>query len=69
VARIDAPQLSKLDVTFFNAIIFDTPQFIQFIRRTSMLKPLKKLVLPLRVTPLRSSSHHRHLATKPKNSR
>ncbi|KAF8472204.1 hypothetical protein DFH94DRAFT_191497 [Russula ochroleuca] len=42
VARIDAPRLSKLDVTFFNAIVFDTPQFIQFIRRTSMLKPLQK---------------------------
>ena len=34
VARIDAPQLDKLVITFFNQLIFDTPQITQFIRRT-----------------------------------
>ena len=38
VARIDAPRLGKLKITVFNQIIFDMPQFIQFISRTPALK-------------------------------
>ena len=38
VARIDAPQLGKLKTTVFNQIIFDMPQFIQFISHTPTLK-------------------------------
>ena len=34
VARIDAPRLGYLKITFFNDTIFDTPHFIQFISRT-----------------------------------
>jgi hypothetical protein len=61
VARIDAPQLGKLHITFFNQIVFDTPQFSQFISRTpSSKKPL----LPLRMPWLRSGSRHRNLTTK-----
>ena len=41
VARIDAPQLNNLYITFFNDIVFDAPQFIQFISRTLTLKPLE----------------------------
>ena len=37
VARIDTPQLKVLKITLFNQIVFDTPQFIQFISRTSSL--------------------------------
>jgi hypothetical protein len=37
VARIDAPQLSELSITFFNDIDFDTPELIQFISRTPTL--------------------------------
>ena len=37
VVRIDAPLLERLDITFFNQILFDTPQLIQFITRTSAL--------------------------------
>ena len=37
VARIDAPRLDELNITLFNDIIFDTPQFNQFISRTPML--------------------------------
>jgi hypothetical protein len=33
LARIDAPRLYNLHTTFFNDIVFETPQFIQFIRR------------------------------------
>ena len=40
VARIDAPQLNNLYITFFNDIVFDAPQFIQFISRTPTLKPV-----------------------------
>ena len=38
VARIDAPRLGNLKITVFNQIIFDMPQFIQFISRAPTLK-------------------------------
>jgi hypothetical protein len=38
VARIDAPLLKSLDITFFHQLIFGTPQFIQFISRIPKLK-------------------------------
>ena len=34
VARIDAPLLDQLDITFFHQLIFDTPQLAQFLSRT-----------------------------------
>jgi hypothetical protein len=44
VARIDAPRLFRFYITFFNDIVFDTPQLIQFIRRTpATLRALKKV--------------------------
>ena len=42
VARIDAPGLKKLKVTFFNQIVFDTPHFVRFISRTPTLKAFVK---------------------------
>jgi hypothetical protein len=42
VARIDAPQLNSLYITFFNQVVFDTPHFIQFISRTPALQNLEK---------------------------
>ena len=42
VARIDAPQLNRLYITFFNQIVFHTPQFTQFVSRTPKLKALEK---------------------------
>ena len=42
VARIDAPQLETLEITFFNQIVFDTPQFIQFISRSPTLEAFEK---------------------------
>jgi len=38
VARIDAPQLADLHVTFFNELTFDTPELAQFIERTPTFK-------------------------------
>jgi hypothetical protein len=38
VARIDAPLLNKLPITFFHQLIFDTPQLTQFIKRTPKFK-------------------------------
>jgi hypothetical protein len=38
MARIDAPRLDRLEITVYNQIIFDMPQFIQFISRTPTLK-------------------------------
>ena len=34
VARIDAPLLERLQITFFHQLIFNTPQLTQFISRT-----------------------------------
>jgi hypothetical protein len=41
VARIDAPRLGRLHIIFFNDIIFDTPQLLQFICRTPRLGAFK----------------------------
>ena len=38
VARIDAPLLDKLEITFFHQLIFDTPELAQFIYRAPKLK-------------------------------
>jgi hypothetical protein len=38
VARIDAPQLDHLDITFFDENIFDTSQLVQFIYPKASLK-------------------------------
>jgi hypothetical protein len=42
LARIDAPRLNELHITFFNQIIFDTPQLFQFISRRPTLRTLEK---------------------------
>ena len=41
VARIDVPQLNSLHMTFFNDVVFDAPQSIQFISRTPTLKAVE----------------------------
>jgi hypothetical protein len=38
VARIDAPLLNKFEINFLHQLIFDSPQLIQFIRRTPKFK-------------------------------
>jgi hypothetical protein len=48
VARVDAPRLNNLSITFFNDIVFDTPQFIQFISRTPTSRALEKAHINLR---------------------
>jgi hypothetical protein len=47
-AHIDALQLNCLTITVFNDIVFDTPQLIQFIRRTPNLKAFEKADIELR---------------------
>ena len=42
LARIDAPRLDDLSITFFNQIIFDTPQLFQFICRRPTLRALER---------------------------
>jgi hypothetical protein len=42
LARIEAPRLDYLNITFFNQIIFDTPQLFQFISRRPTLRALEK---------------------------
>jgi len=37
VARIDTPLLDNVTVTLFNQLVFDTPQFMQFIGRIGQL--------------------------------
>jgi hypothetical protein len=41
-AFIDVLRLKYLHITFSNRFVFNTPQFIQFIRRTPKLEPLKE---------------------------
>jgi hypothetical protein len=42
LARIDAPRLNDLHITFFNRILFDTPQLFQFISRRPILRAPEK---------------------------
>ena len=42
LARIDAPRLDELHITFFNQIIFDTPQLFEFISRRPTLRAPEK---------------------------
>ncbi len=42
LARIDAPRVDELQMTFFNQITFDTSQLFQFISQRPMLKAPKK---------------------------
>ena len=48
VTHIDAPRLRSLDMTFFNDITFDTPEFIQFVTRSPTLRALKNAHITLR---------------------
>ena len=47
MAFINTPQLNSLSITFFNDIVFDTPQFIQFISHTPKLRILEKAHITL----------------------
>ena len=42
LARIDAPRINEMHITFFNQIIFDTPQLFQFISRRPTLSAQEK---------------------------
>ena len=69
VDLIDTPQLNKLDITFFNDVVFETPQFIQFITRTPMLRALEKAFINIwdqvaDVIFLPRTSEHRDLELK-----
>ena len=48
MACIDAPQLNMLEIIFFNDIVFDTPQLVQFISLTPMSKALEEAYITLR---------------------
>jgi hypothetical protein len=41
LARIDAPRLDSLNITFFNQLIFNTPHLFQFISRRPTLRALE----------------------------
>ena len=45
VIRIDTPRLNKLYITLFNQIVFDTPQFAQFISRSPTLETFEKALV------------------------
>ena len=63
VARIDSPRLKDLDVTFFNQIVFDTPQLVQFIGRTQMLKTSERASVTCSVDAARVSLSPRTSST------
>jgi hypothetical protein len=63
MACIDAPQLDFLFITFFNDIVFDTPQLVRFISHTPMSKALKNANITLedraaRVSLSSQTSHY-----------
>ena len=47
VACIDAPQLNKLHIMFFDAIVFDTPQLVRFISHTPKSNAFQKAYITL----------------------
>ena len=47
VARIEAPRLERLSI-YFSQILFDTPQFIQFISHMPMLKTFRRAWISFR---------------------
>ncbi|KAF8469871.1 hypothetical protein DFH94DRAFT_847739 [Russula ochroleuca] len=69
VALIDAPRLNGLNITFFNRIVFDRSQFIEFINRTPTLNAPEKAhvifgVATARVKLSSPTSGHRELYVK-----
>ncbi|KAF8502693.1 hypothetical protein F5888DRAFT_1113143 [Russula emetica] len=67
LARIDAPRLDELHITFFNQIIFDTPQLFQFISRTPTLTAPEKghIKFNSKAIIIQFSSHYNmHSASK-----
>jgi hypothetical protein len=52
VAGVDAPQIRRLDITFFNDIVFVTPQLTRFISRTPTFEAFHEA----RVTTLKDST-------------
>jgi hypothetical protein len=66
VARIDAPRLDDLHITFFNQLTFDTPQLAQFISRTPTFKAHNEACVEfynssVSVTLPQADSHRLHL--------
>ena len=47
VACIDAPLLNRLEITFFNDIVFDTPQLVRFITHTPKSRALEKAFITI----------------------
>ena len=71
LARIDAPQVYKLSMTFFNDIDFSTPELIQFISRTPTLGVYDEASLIfndreaiVRLLPQLEPSHEREVQVK-----
>ena len=69
VARINAPQLRKLDIAFFSQIRFDTLQLIRFISSTPKLKELENACVVFgdghaTVTLSSQTSDHREFAVR-----
>ena len=47
MARIDAPRLRDLDITFFNDVVFVTPQFTRFISHTPTMEAFDEATVTL----------------------
>ena len=46
VARIDSPSLTTLGIVYFNQLIFEIPQPVQFISRVDGLKSPGEVIVP-----------------------
>jgi hypothetical protein len=47
VTRIEAPRLSNIAITFFNQLVFDTPQFSHFVSRTQIFETSNRAEISL----------------------
>jgi hypothetical protein len=67
VARIDTPSIISVKTKFFNPLIFDNPQFLQFLGRTKVLRSFKqvKLFLDKSMADISLHNDHHHSPVNP----
>ena len=65
LALIDAPQLNDMTIALFNDIVFDMPQFVQFISRTQTSRSFETLAAYI---TFRHHAAHVNLSSQRSNS-
>jgi hypothetical protein len=67
VALIDTPSISSVNTKFFNRLVFDNPQFFQFIGRTKVLRSFERanLFLSKSMAEISLNNDHIHSPVNP----